>query len=70
MATELCPYCHTDRDGYTVFLPREGTGNASIWRHPTVHGGWRLHFSGKNHTRMQIKINFCPMCGRELKEGS
>lgn len=68
MKTQLCPYCHTDRDGYTQLLPREGNGQVSLhWHHPAF-GGWMLHFTGRNHTRMKIKINFCPMCGRKLKE--
>ena len=68
MANKLCPYCHADRDGYVQLLPREGIGNASIqWHHPAF-GGWMLHFSGKYRTEAKIRINFCPMCGRELKE--
>ncbi len=68
MATKNCPYCHTDRDGYVQQLPREGVDNASIhWHHPAF-GGWMMHFSGNNRTYAKIKINFCPMCGRELKE--
>lgn len=27
MENKLCHYCHTDRDGYTQSLPREGNGN-------------------------------------------
>jgi hypothetical protein len=67
--TESCPYCHTDRDGYTQGLPREGNGNAFIWHHPPIFGGWLLRFSGKYRTEAKVKINFCPMCGRKLKEG-
>lgn len=69
MANELCPYCHTDRDGFVRHLPREGIGNAHIWHHAPIHGGWMLHFSGKHNTKADIKINFCPMCGRKLKDG-
>lgn len=69
MANKICPYCHTDRDGYVSELPREGVGRAVIqWHHPAF-GGWTLHFYGSHHTKAKIKINFCPMCGRELKEG-
>ena len=70
VADKVCTYCHTDRDGYTQGLPREGIGRAFIWHHPPIHGGWILHFSGKYRTEAKIKINFCPMCGRELKEQS
>jgi DNA-directed RNA polymerase subunit RPC12/RpoP len=63
-----CPYCHTDCDGYAQFLPRAGIGNAHIW-HESFDGRWILHFSGKYRTEAKININFCPMCGRELKVG-
>lgn len=66
---ETCVYCHTDRDGYTQNLPREGVGKAYIWHHALIHGGWLLEVSQKYHSHMKIKINFCPICGRELKEG-
>jgi hypothetical protein len=47
-------------------LPREGNGNAFIsWG---VFDGWVLEFSGKYHIKAKVKINFCPMCGRKLKE--
>ena len=68
MATKLCPYCHTDSDGYVQQLPREGFGNISLhWHHPAF-GGWMLHFYGKHRAEAKVKINFCPMCGRNLKE--
>ena len=69
MATELkpCPYCHPDCDGYMQGLPREGTGRAFIYWHHPAFGGWTLHFSGKHRVEAKIKINYCPMCGRELK---
>lgn len=64
-----CQYCHTDRDGFVQELPRTGIGRAAIhWHHPAF-GGWTLHFYGPNRTEAKIKINFCPMCGRKLKEG-
>ena len=67
--SDLCLFCHTDADGYVQPLPREGMGQAVIWHHPPMYGGWLLHFSGPHHTKAHIKIKFCPMCGRELKEG-
>lgn len=68
MANELCPYCHTDRDGFVQNLPREGKGKVCIWHHAPIHGGWVIRFSGKYYTDAKVKINFCPICGRELKE--
>jgi hypothetical protein len=67
MANELCGYCHEDFDGYVLMLPREGTGNAYI--HCSTFDGYTLNFSGKYHTKAKIKIHFCPMCGRKLREG-
>ena len=64
----ICPYCHTDRDGYVQHLPREGIGNIHIWR-DWSSGEWIMTFSGKYKTKAAVKINFCPMCGRELKKG-
>ena len=64
----VCRYCHRDRDGYVQNLPREGTGKAFIHYHHPTNGGWDLHVSGKYSTEVKIKINFCPMCGRKLKE--
>lgn len=63
----VCPYCHTDKDGYTQNLPREGNGKAYIWHHPPIHGGWQLEVSQKNFAHLTVKINFCPMCGRKLE---
>lgn len=63
-----CPYCHTDLDGYVDHLPREGQGQCYIWKYPPSEGGWTLNFYGKYKTRAKISINFCPKCGRELKE--
>jgi hypothetical protein len=48
-------------------LPREGVGNAYI--HCSHFDGWAINFSGKYHTKAKIKINFCPMCGRNLRRG-
>lgn len=61
-----CDYCHEDREGYVRFLPREGTGRASIHRDGFCHDT-RLEISGPNRTRISIKIKFCPMCGRKLE---
>jgi hypothetical protein len=69
METELCPYCHTDRDGFSQYIPRVGTGNAFIYKHASIFGGWLLHIHWPRRAEMKIQIKFCPMCGRELKDG-
>lgn len=68
MANPVCEFCHTDRDGYVVNLPREGQGKAHVWHSPPIYGGWHIHVSLANRVQTRIKIKFCPMCGRELKE--
>ena len=66
MENKLCDYCQEDRDGYFQMLPRKGNGNAFInWG---VFDDWTIEFSGKYHVKAKIKIYFCPMCGRKLKE--
>ena len=56
-----CEYCHEDSDGYV--FPLEKSGHAHIrfgmdgWTLSVKYGTWR-----KN-----IRINYCPMCGRRLK---
>lgn len=54
---ENCPYCHLDRDDYTVAF-------GAFWLYPSKHEGWLLH-GGKCKPR---PINFCPMCSRDLRE--
>lgn len=62
----MCEFCTTDRDGYSRYLPHKGTGNAHIrvdlWEGPIIS------VSGPHHTSLNIPINFCPKCGRRLKE--
>lgn len=63
-----CIYCTEDREGWAMFLPREGTGiTASI--HYKTFGGKAIVLRGQNKTRVEIPINFCPICGRGLKKG-
>ncbi len=69
MNDRVCPYCHTDRDGYVQRLPRTGEGYAYIYQHHPINGGWTLHMNSKYRTFVDVQIKFCPMCGRELKEG-
>lgn len=62
-ALEDCEYCHEDSDGYV--FPLEKNGHALVrfgmdgWTLSVKYGTWR-----KN-----IRINYCPMCGRRLKHG-
>ena len=63
----ICPYCHEDVDGYVRFLPRSGAGKACIHQRHPINGGWQLEVSQHSGTRVNIKINFCPVCGRRLE---
>ena len=58
-----CEYCGTDRDGYSAYLPRVGTGNAHIWG---IGEKYAIKVSGPNKTKFEIPISFCPQCGRKL----
>lgn len=61
-----CEYCHSDTDGFTLLLPRKGIGNAHLYY--SAMEGYMIHVSGPNNTRFAIKVHYCPMCGRKLKE--
>lgn len=57
-----CRYCIEDRDGFVV--PIEKNGHAFIF---FGIGGYSLAMkAGKWHK--DVPINFCPMCGRKLRE--
>lgn len=51
-----CEYCQEDREGYVRGLDKQG--------HYYIHNDeLKLQRYGKKDT---VKINFCPMCGRQL----
>ena len=54
-----CDYCTEDRDGYVRAMSKRG--------HVYVHDGLdpilRVRWYGKD---MDVKIRYCPMCGRKL----
>lgn len=62
-----CQYCHTDRDGYSKFLPRTGIGRVLIWNSPIL--GPHIDVSGPHGCKFNIPIEFCPKCGRSLLKG-
>ena len=61
----LCAYCHEDMDGYVKRIPSTGIGKAYIHYHHPINGGWQLELL-ERRAPMAIKINFCPICGRNL----
>lgn len=61
-----CVYCTEDVDGYVTYLPREGEGNAAL--HYSAARGPVLVIRGPHKMRVEIPVNFCPMCGRDLKK--
>lgn len=56
-----CPYCHEDSDGYVK--PLEKNCHASM--HFGMFG-WHIELQAKGW-HGEFEINYCPMCGRELK---
>lgn len=57
-----CKYCHEDRDGFV--MPIEKNGHAFIF---FGTGGYSLAMKACGWHK-DILINFCPMCGRKLRE--
>lgn len=65
-----CPYCHEDRDGY--IKPLDKNCHMYVWCGLFVscfglHYGYHLSLSAKGW-HGEVEINYCPMCGRDLKE--
>ena len=56
-----CEYCHEDSDGYV--MPLEKNCHAFI-RYGM--NGWELELKAKGW-HGETKIQYCPMCGRKLK---
>ena len=56
-----CEYCHEDADGYVK--PLEKNCHAYVNR---GFMGWHIVLKAMGWMG-EAKINFCPMCGRELK---
>ena len=59
-----CEYCHTDREGY--IKPLEKNCHAYLY---CLADGWKLYVKLRGDKR-ECAINYCPMCGRKLKEDS
>lgn len=58
---EICRYCNEDFDGW--YQPLDKNGHLCVFDTPHkkyIDVSWYGH-------KMQIDINYCPMCGRELK---
>ena len=60
---EICEYCHEDFDKHVKPIEKNG--------HAYIHfgmNGWCLELSAKGWNG-ETKINYCPMCGRKLRNG-
>lgn len=57
-----CKYCIEDRDGFVV--PIEKNGHAFIF---FGTGGYSLALKACGWHK-DVPINFCPMCGRKLRD--
>lgn len=58
----MCEYCKEDFDGYVRALDKNG--HVCIFDKPhekILYINWYGH-------RMQLLINYCPMCGRKIGE--
>ena len=58
-----CDYCHEDSDGYVKPIEKNC--------HAAIHfgmNGWCLELRAKGW-HGETKINYCPMCGRKLRNG-
>ena len=58
-----CPYCHTDCDDDIKPLER----NCHAFIEYGLYGGRMVLRANGWH--VEVKINFCPMCGREFERG-
>lgn len=54
----MCMFCETDKDGYIYALDKNA--HFCVWKQQL-----RIRVYGKI---WHVDINFCPMCGRNLKE--
>lgn len=65
--SEMCTFCRTDADGYSRYLPKR-FGSVGVYIHRSfVPEEYYLHGGTLKHPINTI-INFCPMCGRKLKD--
>ena len=55
----MCEYCHEDRDGYVMPLDKNAH---AYYKFPD-----KLVLKFGREMR-ECKINFCPMCGRNLRK--
>ena len=58
---QICSYCHEDSDGSVKPIEKNGHAFVQIGMN-----GWELSLKAKGWHN-EVKINYCPMCGRSLK---
>lgn len=62
----MCEYCTGDKGGYVKELPKQNKGfNAYVWDYGL--NSPYLEVTGERNKGI-FSINFCPMCGKELKQ--
>lgn len=59
---KICEYCELDKDECVKPFDK----HAHAYLYPTM-GEWRLIFKYATYKK-SLAINYCPMCGRKLKE--
>jgi len=57
-----CEYCHTDRDGY--IKPLDKNAHVYLWLSGVYSNNLHIKLYGRE---MHLPINYCPICGRDLK---
>lgn len=62
-----CEYCDGDRDDFVKELPKANKGfNGYVWKYGM--DAPHLVFTAKGHHKCVFNINYCPMCGKKLRE--
>ena len=74
MIDNKCAYCTPDKEGYMTYLP-----TPKHCKNLTLQGGvgyreWYIDGGTMNTAHgllnIHLDINYCPMCGRKLREDS
>lgn len=61
-----CDYCQGDTEGFVIELPKtKGKGRINVFE---SFWGSKLQISAPYRNVIECYINYCPMCGRELRK--
>lgn len=65
--SKMCMFCRTDADDYSVYLPKY-KNSVGVYIYRGVATNEYCLNGGSVHHPIKTIINFCPMCGRNLKD--